>query len=1132
MSWFDTTGIANLAKNALKEAQKQIDKALDIKDEDETPTLNVANKPAENVDDTVKNSQSFSDDSTHRLLFANSIISSNTLNSSFEATDGTFFDQPAHNSGTVTKPPSSLKYRSFEHSKHGNIVGSPTAEPDSSESIEILTPITNSSSTFTSPSRRSSSVIMIPDDLESESVEVITTSPISTPECNELQKHHSKDEEEVSVEDDSISNTLSEQPITILEKEVCLLPITVAPSRSKHKYSVPNVPSVNFIKDSYETLNNSVEGCKQTFVSSRLPPENINTVSELTGNCSVVKPVEEVYRYKYSGDELYFKKVSKTEQELNQSYESIELQTQISDMAHSFEEIRSGNNDTSGCLTTIISTDQIENSEQCPGTAFGCPVGTGGTQSLFQSLGDDEIETTTSSDIEIISSPNGGDSSSTHSGAYRTSPIKITDGKSDNFDMLLIKKRRGHTREPSEISMNSGNSDDSGHLSQTERLMRRLVEVSETLEQREYRLVELGRQNAELNEQNAQLTAQLETKAKREGSSDLDGYMQRLSALERKFQQSIREKENLKCKLQSLKTEAQEKVLKSDMDKALVERDFMINELQNEGESLSKQVLQHTNIIKKLRLKEKESDVLIRRQCEEISELNQEMERLKRTLSAKDEVERAQIVAVHKLTSEKHKLERECATLNGNLDDQTQKYESLRKSFEFARKELSEKAELCQDLQNRLLKLQNCELDFLSFQRTNKILMDQMEDMREQLRRSEHDNEQRLIRVKNEHVELLRRLEASETRVEEEKNASALLTVPLIKQLESLQCILRQKERLWEQRDASFTQQLSEALERVEVIADKETAQRNIITTMQDRINTLEEQLTATLFQTDETLKNIKRKTQDTGMLERKHQQCLPEFDRLQKYETSTEGQETSLSPKSHCTIVPSENRLSEITEPTSSEKRSLDVKLESDIKTTLLSEFETRLSGTSPTHSIGNLSLPDSLNSIPWNVSDDNLGVNSVENNTVPGDVLSDAEYNVSIMFNNTSLIETLQSTLKQRDGEVYQLQWEVSRFQQERNILSSEISNLTMELDNVRERFERSIRLETEHKDLQNRYDALLQMYGESVEKTEELQLDLADVKEMYKIQIDDLLQRQRDLIASMTHHTSLISSPGNNC
>lgn len=33
MSWFDATGFANLAKSALKEAQKTIDKALDIKEE-------------------------------------------------------------------------------------------------------------------------------------------------------------------------------------------------------------------------------------------------------------------------------------------------------------------------------------------------------------------------------------------------------------------------------------------------------------------------------------------------------------------------------------------------------------------------------------------------------------------------------------------------------------------------------------------------------------------------------------------------------------------------------------------------------------------------------------------------------------------------------------------------------------------------------------------------------------------------------------------------------------------------------------------------------------------------------------------------------------------------------------------
>ena len=33
--------------------------------------------------------------------------------------------------------------------------------------------------------------------------------------------------------------------------------------------------------------------------------------------------------------------------------------------------------------------------------------------------------------------------------------------------------------------------------------------------------------------------------------------------------------------------------------------------------------------------------------------------------------------------------------------------------------------------------------------------------------------------------------------------------------------------------------------------------------------------------------------------------------------------------------------------------------------------------------------------------------------------------------------------------------------------------------------------------------------QMYGEKVEEAEELRLDLSDVKEMYKVQIQDLLK-----------------------
>ncbi|XP_011883828.1 PREDICTED: uncharacterized protein LOC105570978 [Vollenhovia emeryi] len=99
----------------------------------------------------------------------------------------------------------------------------------------------------------------------------------------------------------------------------------------------------------------------------------------------------------------------------------------------------------------------------------------------------DELETTTSSDIEIISSPNG-DSSSTQS---RQSPAKLQLSKGGD---LLTKtlKTRGHSRELSEISVGS----DEANM-EIEKLLKRVQEMTEILEARESKLIDVNRINME-----------------------------------------------------------------------------------------------------------------------------------------------------------------------------------------------------------------------------------------------------------------------------------------------------------------------------------------------------------------------------------------------------------------------------------------------------------------------------------------------------------------------------------------------------------------------------------------------------------------------------------------------------------
>lgn len=80
MSWFnqfDASGFASLAKTALKEAQKTIDKALDIKDEDE----------GDEVQESEVSKDADEQDSQQKISKIGSSLWSSFTNSVFESQD-------------------------------------------------------------------------------------------------------------------------------------------------------------------------------------------------------------------------------------------------------------------------------------------------------------------------------------------------------------------------------------------------------------------------------------------------------------------------------------------------------------------------------------------------------------------------------------------------------------------------------------------------------------------------------------------------------------------------------------------------------------------------------------------------------------------------------------------------------------------------------------------------------------------------------------------------------------------------------------------------------------------------------------------------------------------------------------
>lgn len=181
MSWFDATGFASLAKTALKEAQKTIDKALDIKDDEEgnggeaklkssTSVSELGEKAAEAVP-TTEGDIDGGKGKTIKQSVSNPILSTvatgTTATNLWDSFTGSFFD--ASNASddrmkpAVTIAPSSTsELRTFEkrettpsnaplRTTSANTSGR-TSSASVSESVEVLSSPITPSSGLTSPS--------------------------------------------------------------------------------------------------------------------------------------------------------------------------------------------------------------------------------------------------------------------------------------------------------------------------------------------------------------------------------------------------------------------------------------------------------------------------------------------------------------------------------------------------------------------------------------------------------------------------------------------------------------------------------------------------------------------------------------------------------------------------------------------------------------------------------------------------------------------------------------------------------------------------------------------------------------------------------------------------------------------
>lgn len=374
------------------------------------------------------------------------------------------------------------------------------------------------------------------------------------------------------------------------------------------------------------------------------------------------------------------------------------------------------------------------------------------------------------------------------------------------------------------------------------------------------------------------------------------------------------------------------------------------------------QVLQHSNIIKKLRVKERESDAQLKSQREQLDGLTEEVERLKRTLSAKDEVERTQIEAVHNLSAAKKRLDKEVAQLRSQLDDAEQKLATVQTSFDAAKREILEKQNASAQLSRTTQVLSTLEAEKVVSETKTQQLLAEVTSLREKLRGAEGGTSAKEQALRLENQNLLRRLEDVEQTLEQQADAVTTATIPLVRQLEALQSTLNQRTLNWEGLERGLMEKLEKAQTQLKKWTNSERLAGEKDVKHSQAVQRLEEQLAAMSLRAEQASGALQKRVVEFELSEQDLRRRLSEAQTM--LEASTQNQAEAKEEIARL-VQQQQKRAADDRQ----QKRADDDEEEAaaGLATSLKEAEDLRRNNSSPTLSLGRMSLADSLSSNMW---------------------------------------------------------------------------------------------------------------------------------------------------------------------
>ncbi|KAM3582828.1 hypothetical protein VKS41_004593 [Umbelopsis sp. WA50703] len=563
----------------------------------------------------------------------------------------------------------------------------------------------------------------------------------------------------------------------------------------------------------------------------------------------------------------------------------------------------------------------------------------------------------------------------------------------------------------------------------------------------------------------------------------------------------------LKAKVDELVGAKSGNKLVDELRSQLAAKDAQLKDLMVEGEALSKRELKHMNALKKLRAEKSESEKSHQELQKKIDKGASDLVEANAKIARMMESEKRNNESMKNYSANTSKQQKTITKLEKNLEEAKDELKASQTQVEQLKKELQEIKESAEKESNaahaaaleKELKANDRlhkELTEVrtTAEETERKLKQNIRELQVALQTVEEKAGYREDNLRQDITTLQKRLQAAEASYDEVHANMDDSTQPLLRQIEALHAKVNEMMRSRDDLERGFMSQLQEAkslhaqslaneaqLEKaVAEHREKATSWQQEIYDLQQKLDISESDLNTQKMSSEDTVKKLTDLEHEIRQLQQFHTVTLEE--ERQKFEMTLKQQLDEAREKWEETSRQERARAPSIGSPLGRNKRQ--------------NSFVANWVNDSTDESRANRFGYEQSSPVTSNRS-------SFDSSPHTGPVASSSGP-------PTVLIERLNATIRQLEGQNQLYQMQAQQSAQSRDELAEELIKLSRDVDGLREESKAAEQLKNEHEGLNQRYHAALEMLGERTEQVEELKADIADVKEMYRNQIVELVQK----------------------